>query len=136
MLGSRLSIWPKAKNASRVRGKLARCWRFGIAICVATFWQLDNAQSQEPKSNHYRQWAFIQLNDNDQFNCLDELWFKESRWNPKAQNGSHYGIPQGKSEYLKRVDGFKQVEWGLNYVRARYGTPCLALVHHNAKGWY
>jgi len=136
VLGSSFSIWPKAKNASRPSGKLARCWRFGIALCLATFWHLDVAQSQENKTNHYRQWAFIQLNDLDQFDCLDRLWFKESRWNPKARNGSHIGIPQGKSKYLLKVDGFKQVEWGLRYIENRYITPCLALVHHNAKGWY
>ena len=96
----------------------------------------DIAESQENKTNHYRQWAFIQLNDLDQFDCLDRLWFKESRWNPKARNGSHIGIPQGKSKYLLKADGFKQVEWGLRYIENRYMTPCLALVHHNAKGWY
>jgi hypothetical protein len=88
------------------------------------------------KTNHYRQWAFIQLNDIDQFYCLDELNYKESRWNPKAKNGSHYGIPQGRSKYLARVDGYKQIEWQLNYIKARYSNPCNALAHHKIKGWY
>jgi hypothetical protein len=46
---------------------------------------------------------------------LDELYHHESRWNPSARNGSHYGIPQGRSTYLARVDGFKQVDWGIKY---------------------
>jgi hypothetical protein len=87
-------------------------------------------------TNHYRQWAFIQLNNIDEFNCLDELNYKESRWNPKAKNGSHYGIPQGRSKWLSTVDGYKQIEWQLKYIAARYSNPCNALAHHKIKGWY
>ncbi len=62
--------------------------------------------------------------------------FKESRWNPLAKNGSHYGIPQGRSIYLSKVNGFKQVEWGLKYIKTRHQTPCLALDHFKRKGWH
>jgi len=136
VLGSSFSIWPKAKNASRRSGKLARCWRFGIALCLATFWHLDIAQSQENKTNHYRQWAFIQLNNINEFYCLDELYHHESRWNPKAKNGSHYGIPQGRSKYLLKANGYKQVEWGIKYNLNRYGSMCKALDHWRLKGWH
>jgi hypothetical protein len=88
------------------------------------------------KTNHYRQWAFIQLNNIDQFYCLDELNYKESRWNPKAKNGSHYGIPQGRSKWLSKVDGYKQIDWQLKYIEKRYSNPCNALAHHKIKGWY
>jgi hypothetical protein len=88
------------------------------------------------KTNHYRQYAFIQLNNLDQFYCLDELNFKESRWNPKAKNGSHHGIPQGRSKWLATVDGFKQIDWQLKYIQKRYDNPCNALAHHKIKGWY
>ena len=87
-------------------------------------------------TNHYRQWAFIQLNDLDEFYCLDELYFRESRWNPKAKNGSHYGIPQGKSKYLLKANGFKQVEWGIKYNLNRYGSMCKALDHLKSKGFH
>ena len=127
---------PQRRKGEPRCGKLARCTLVGLALFVAQIFAFDIAESAENKTNHYRQWAFIQLNDIDQFDCLDRLWFKESRWNPKARNGSHIGIPQGKSKYLLKVDGFKQVEWGLRYIENRYITPCLALVHHNRKGWY
>jgi hypothetical protein len=32
----------------------------------------------------------------DQYDCLIPLVTMESRWDPKARNGSHYGLPQGK----------------------------------------
>ena len=64
------------------------------------------------------------------------MYYKESRWNPKAKNGSHYGIPQGRSKYLQRVNGYKQVEWGIKYNLNRYGSMCKALDHHKRKGWH
>jgi hypothetical protein len=87
-------------------------------------------------TNHYRQWAFIQLNNIEEFYCLDYLYFRESRWNPNARNGSHYGIPQGRSVYLSKVDGYKQVEWGIKYNLNRYGSMCKALDHFKIKGWH
>ena len=111
-----------------------RVWQ---ALCILAFTCLLKDYSVADTTNHYRQWAFIQLNNIDEFNCLDELNYKESRWNPKARNGSHYGIPQGRSKYLARVDGYKQIEWQLNYIKARYSnSPCIALAHHKIKGWY
>jgi len=135
MLGSKQVFALKAKTRAR-KGKLARCWLFGIALFVLQLHPLERAESQEPKTNHYRQWAFIQLNNLDHFYCLDELNYKESRWNPKAKNGSHYGIPQGRSKWLSTVDGFKQIDWQLKYIKKRYDNPCNALAHHKIKGWY
>jgi len=86
--------------------------------------------------NIYRQWAFIQLNNLDEFYCLDELYYNESRWNPSAVNGSHYGIPQGRSMYLKNANGYRQVEWGIKYNNKRYGSMCKALQHYKIKGWH
>jgi hypothetical protein len=90
------------------------------------------------KTNHYRQWAFIQLNNLDEFYCLDQLYFAESRWNPRAvsPSGNHFGIPQGKSKYLLKANGYKQVEWGIKYNHARYFTMCNALKHFKLKGWH
>ena len=135
MLGSKQVFALKAKTRAR-KGKLARCWLFGIALFVLQLHPLEVAESQQPKTNHYRQWAFIQLNNLDHFYCLDELNFKESRWNPLARNGSHYGIPQGRSKWLSTVDGFKQIDWQIAYIKKRYSNPCNALAHHKIKGWY
>ena len=135
MLGSKQVFALKAKTRAR-KGKLARCWLFGIALFVLQLHPLERAESQEPRTNHYRQWAFIKLNNLDHFYCLDELNYKESRWNPKAKNGSHYGIPQGRSKWLSTVDGYKQIDWQLKYIKKRYDNPCNALAHHKIKGWY
>jgi hypothetical protein len=97
----------------------------------------DYSVADKPRATHYKQYAFIKLNHSfSEFYCLDELYHYESRWNPSARNGSHYGIPQGRSKYLAKVDGFKQVDWGLKYIANRHQTPCKALDHFKRKGWH
>ena len=136
MLGSSVAVAHKATRRAR-QGKLARCWLVGIALFIVfNCFEKTNSVASLDRTNHYRQWAFIQLNNLDEFYCLDELNFKESRWNPKAKNGSHYGIPQGRSKWLATVDGYKQIDWQLKYIKKRYDNPCNALQHHKIKGWY
>ncbi len=98
------------------------------------------------KPNHYKQYIYISLKyDIEQTYCLIELYHHESRFDPKARNGSHYGIPQGRSKYLKTVGGIKQIEWGKRYIGHRYGwidekagipNACKALQHWATKGWH
>jgi len=130
MIGSSEAVAHKATRRAR-KGKLARCWLVGSALCLANILGFEKAHSVSiDKPNHYRQWAFIQLNN------LDELYYRESRWNPLARNGSHYGIPQGRSKWLATVSGYKQVEWGIKYNNNRYGSMCNALDHWKRKGWH
>ena len=90
----------------------------------------------------YKEYALHLLHyDYVQYKCLTSLYGKESAWNPKAignLNGSQrvYGIPQGKSEWLKDQDGYGQVRWGLAYIYNRYSTPCKALDHWKAYNWH
>ncbi len=129
--------WLSKPKGEPRRGRFARCSLIVIALCLANISGFEKAHSAPlDKINHYRQWAFIQLNNLDHFYCLDELNYKESRWNPKAKNGSHYGIPQGRSKWLSTVDGYKQIDWQLKYIKKRYDNPCNALAHHKIKGWY
>lgn len=85
----------------------------------------------------YKDFALHQLGYNlKEYKCLAILYGKESAWNPAAKNGSHYGIPQGRSVWLKDQDGYTQIQWGLDYIGHRYGEPCIALNHWKAKGWH
>ena len=71
-----------------------------------------------------------------EYKCALELYTKESNWRPHARNGSHYGIPQGRSIYLKTADPIEQVKWGIKYSNARYGSMCKALQHFKARNWH
>ena len=105
----------------------------GIALCI-----MPNAGGSKPVQYvSYKEYALHSLGYNyKQYKCLAILYGKESAWNPKASNGSHDGIPQGRSVWLKDQDGYTQVRWGLEYIGNRYGEPCVALDHWKAKGWH
>ncbi len=125
----------KAESPAARLGR-RRVWATSLLIAFSLCFSKDYSVAAD-KPMHYKQYAFIQLNHSfTEFYCLDELYHKESRWNPKAKNGSHYGIPQGRSKYLSKVDGYKQVEWGIAYNMNRYGSMCKALDHFKRKGWH
>jgi hypothetical protein len=83
-----------------------------------------------------KQYAYYSLNDIKQYKCLAFLYGKESAWNPKAVNGSHAGIPQGRSKWLLTATPIQQVEWGLRYIKHRYSTPCKAKDHWLKYNWH
>lgn len=68
--------------------------------------------------------------------CL-EIIRLESNGDHKAKTGSHYGLVQGRSEYLKSATPIEQIDWFVKYLDHRYSGSCIvALRHHRAKGWY
>jgi len=106
----------------------------GIALC---FMPHAGSTSANKEYISYKEYALYLLDFNvKEYKCLSILYGKESAWNPAASNGSHYGIPQGKSEWLRTQDGYSQVRWGLDYIGNRYGEPCIALDHWRLKGWH
>ena len=81
----------------------------------------------------------------DQFDCLDSLWTRESNWNVYADNpsSSAYGIPQALPGSKMSSAGedwatnpITQIRWGLGYIQDRYGSPCSAWGHSQSHGFY
>ena len=106
---------------------------FGIALCIMP----DAGGSKPVQYISYKEYALISLDYNvKEYKCLVSLYGKESAFNPDARNGSHYGIPQGRSIYLSTLNGYEQIQWGLDYIGHRYGEPCVAWAHWKAKGWH
>jgi len=112
------------------RGVLAG---IGIALC---FMPVAGSTNLEDISMTPKQYAYYSLGDVKQYKCIAALYGKESAWNPKATNGSHAGIPQGRSKWLLTATPIQQVEWGLRYIKHRYSTPCRALDHWSKYGWH
>lgn len=80
-----------------------------------------------------------------EYECLVALWNRESHWNVYAHNpvSGAYGIPQAlPGEKMAsagadwRTNPETQIRWGLGYITGRYGTPCGAWAHSEARGWY
>ena len=105
----------------------------GIALCFVP----EAGGSKPVQYVTYKEYALHSLGYNlKEYKCLAALYGKESAWNPDARNGSHYGIPQGRSIYLSTLNGYDQVQWGLDYIGHRYGEPCIAWQHFKDKGWH
>lgn len=84
-----------------------------------------------------------------QFECISRLWTSESgwRWNAYNEKSGAYGIPQalpGRKMANPKNNGgpdwktnpITQVNWGINYVKVRYGSACDALAYKRRIGWY
>ena len=124
-----------------------------IAIGLSLFLpmeQVSQASIVPTKRLTSKQYAQGQLT-NKNYKCLSILYGKESAWNWKAVGnleGTHrvYGIPQGKSEWLRTANPLQQIDWGLRYIGHRYGyvrtiegmqpDTCKALNHWKRKGWH
>lgn len=85
-----------------------------------------------------------------EWKALNNLWQAESHFNPKALNmSSHaFGIAQflpstwGNYKVTKTPSAVLQIKYGLQYIKARYGTPTdpagivNAWAFHQRHGWY
>ncbi len=81
------------------------------------------------------------------YSALVALWNGESgwRWNATNPTSGAYGIPQAlPADKMSaagsdwRTNPATQIEWGLDYIKSRYGTPCAAWSFWQAQypHWY
>jgi hypothetical protein len=81
-----------------------------------------------------------QLTDK-QYNCHNEIVYRESRWKIDAVNGSHHGYYQMRSKSMKDKPYDYQFYIYWYYVSKRYGLDheipdyCNALHHLKTRGW-
>jgi hypothetical protein len=80
-----------------------------------------------------------------QWVCLDDLWYQESKFQTNARNyrSGAFGIPQALPASRMasagadwRTNPATQVKWGLSYIKVRYGTACNAWAHWKRDRWY
>jgi hypothetical protein len=71
-----------------------------------------------------------------EFQCFNWLIHYESRWNPKARNGSHYGLGQMRSTWYRDLSPQAQIKASIKYIHHRYKDSCDALTHFERKGWH
>ncbi len=80
-----------------------------------------------------------------QFRALKWVWYHESGWNYKAVNrssgatGIAQALPASKmathgSDY--RTNPETQIDWGLDYIKVRYGSPIKAKKFWLSHNWY
>ena len=147
-------LWDTLKNALKIDTYLTRGLRFILAgeplpriarrrslVLLAGLLLFSNMPASQaintPRDKeNYKLYAHIKLLNAKQYRCLEILWMRESKWDPRADNpkSSAFGIPQMLK--MKELDPFKQIDLGLKYIAHKHSTPCKALHFHNQKGWY
>ena len=137
-VASYLTIGVRSILAGEPLRRIARRRSLVLLAALFVFSNTTNAiaVSTNRDKENYKLYAHIKLHSAKEYRCLELLWHKESRWNPRANNpkSSAYGIPQLLK--LRELDPYKQIDLGLKYIDHRYGTVCKALAHHKKAGHY
>lgn len=74
-------------------------------------------------------------NDNNNRQCLVDLWSQGNNWNATTKSDKHNGVANLSSSYLQQagvVEKYndspqEQINIGLNYITSKHQTPCNAL---------
>jgi hypothetical protein len=121
-----------AGPVAEVEGGL--CFRLIATAVLAALLMIINTQPSKANMN-LKLYAYNLLSW-EEFQCFNWLIYKESRWNYKAVNGSHYGLGQMRSTWYRDLSPQGQIKASIKYISHRYGDSCKALAHLERKGWH
>jgi len=105
---------------------------FALAATVTIQMQPAHASNED----QYKLYAHSRIINYKQTHCFIAIINKESRWDPKAKNGSHYGLGQMRSQHYRNLDPYRQMDSTIAYITKRYGSMCNAWRFHQKKGYY
>ena len=121
---------------ARRRASSRRVLLSGV-LCLAVAIPSPTWASAITSKDSYKLYLHSRVVKDSQYQCAYALYMAESKFDSRAKNGSHYGIPQLRNEKLKNLDGYSQIDWGIRYITHRYkGNYCLAYKHFKDKGWH
>jgi hypothetical protein len=124
---------PRPERQPRGKKVLSPRFMLSLMLCILASLMID---IKPAKANmNLKLYAYNQMSWS-QFECFNWLIHKESRWNPKARNGSHYGLGQMRSTWYRDLSPKKQIQASIKYIHHRYGCACKALHHLETKGFH
>ena len=137
-----------ANSLSERKGDLRsrKIARFGLVISLSFSLNTgmlkdDSVALTDNSIPNLKLFAYHAFKTYDQFDCYNYLVIKESRWNYKARNGSHYGLGQIKNKMVLKQSPREQILFHMKYLGHRYGyvngepNACKAAEHFDLKGW-
>ena len=123
-----------AELALKRRLREGHCLRLMATTLIAALLLMINTTPSKADMN-LKLYAYNQMSWKE-FECFNWLIHYESRWNPKAKNGSHYGLGQMRSTWYRDLSPKGQIRATIKYISHRYGDACKALHHFETKGWH
>jgi hypothetical protein len=131
-------LLPSSSASERLKAcsSLRRLAVVGILCLFIGSLSLQMQHAQASDIDQYRLYAHSRIINYEQYICLSKIIHKESRWNPKAKNGSHFGLGQMRSQHYRNLDPFRQIDATIKYIDNRYGSMCNAWRFHQKAGHY
>jgi hypothetical protein len=105
-------------------------------IAALTSQTMQTATAASYSIDHLKLYAHSRLLDYKEFQCFNKIITKESRWNYRAKNGSHFGLGQMRSQHYRDLDPYRQIDATIRYITNRYQTPCKAWAFHQKANHY
>jgi hypothetical protein len=132
------SLLPSSSASERVCAcsSLRRLAVVGILCLFISSMVLQMQPAQASNADHYKLYAHSRLINEEQYKCFSRIIYKESRWNPLAKNGSHFGLGQMRSKHYRNLDPYRQIDATIKYINHRYGSMCNAWRFHQRVGHY
>jgi hypothetical protein len=129
----------RSRNSGRAATRIARTGVIVLSahLCLAVSTPNSMAIDTQSSKDNFKLYLHTRVVKDSQYQCAYKLYMKESKFDSRAINGSHYGIPQMRNKKLLNLDGYRQIDWGIRYIAHRYkGDYCLAWAHFKSKGWH
>ena len=118
------------------QGRKRLMGKFYVIAALLSTTSIHNANAESYSIDHLKLYAHSRIVNYKEFQCFNTIITKESRWNYKAHNGSHWGLGQMKSNHYRNLDPYRQIDASIRYAIHRYGTMCKALLHHQKHNWF
>lgn len=122
----------RAPEAGSSRGRYV-LW--GV-LCLTVLGTTEAHGKEISTTDMYKLYAHSRVINYKEFQCLNKIITKESRWNVSARNGSHYGLGQMRSTWYRNLDGYRQIDATVAYITNRYKTMCKAWHFHSKRNYY
>ncbi len=126
-----------------LQGQLARCALVATLVFIEILcFEKTNSVATDNHIMNLKLYAYNKFKTYDQFECYNYIIHRESRWDYKARNGSHYGLGQMRNKLVLTLTPRGQIDLHYKYIAHRYGmvngepNACKAAEHLDKKGWH
>jgi hypothetical protein len=135
-LNRKRSILNRKAGPPKARPGRRRVWATLLLIAFSSCLSKDYSVAADNHVMNLKLYALNKFKSYDQFDCYNYIIYRESRWDYKARNGSHYGLGQMRNTMVLKLSPRGQIDLHYKYIAHRYGKPCKALAHHKMTGHY
>jgi hypothetical protein len=135
ILDKPITLLRRPRPERQPRGKKVLSPRFMLSLMLCILLSLTMNITPSKADMNLKLYAYNLLTWRE-FQCFNWLIHYESRWNPKARNGSHYGLGQMRSTWYRDLSPQAQIKASIKYIHHRYKDSCDALNHFETKGWH